>query len=56
MLLRVIRKAHVELTFSPFCDHYQYSLRYQMQLKEEFMKRTEKLVENETKIKGEYIG
>lgn len=54
MLLRVIRKAHVELTFSPFCDHYP--LRYQMQLKEEFMKRTEKLVENETKIKGEYIG
>lgn len=38
------------------CDPYLYQIRYQMQLKEEFMKRTEKLMENEAKIKGEYSG
>lgn len=39
----------------PFTDQCTYQTRYQLQLKEEFMKRTEKLVENEAKIKGEYL-
>lgn len=37
------------------CMYVMYKFRYQLELKEEFFKRTEKLTENENRNKGEYL-